>query len=391
MAKVVMLFTVIYPHKIKICILGMLLIAISACGGGGGGSDSGTSSGGGGGSVDTTSPTVGAAISFSGISDTTITASWGAATDAVTTQANLQYRLVYAAASTAIDTIGKVDAAGGGVTVAKDYTAGLITQDITGLTALTTYYFSVVVRDQAGNKTLYAPQSQATAATGTVASPVFTPTPATYGNIPAYPNWQTSTATSGAVMCFTTNGTTPVCNGSKSGCTTGTLYASVQVVNTTTTFKALACKLGYTDSSVTSGVYTIDTTAPTIVSTTPADGATAVATNTMIAVTFSKAMDPTTIIALNSGTSCLSGSPTLLFSTDINFGTCIPMTSATPTTGDNKTFTMTPSATLATGTTYYTRVLTSVKDPVQNALAAQYSSATGFTTDLAPAITIQSI
>ncbi len=372
--------------KTAILLLFMIVLA-TACGGG---SASGTAGGdagaGGGGSSDTTAPTPGTAISFSGISDTTITVSWGAASDAVTPAANLQYRLVRAATSAEIDTVAEVDAAGGGVTVIDDYTTNLTSRNVTGLTASTTYFFAVVVRDAAGNKAIYAPASQATSAPGTTASPVFNPAPGTFGTAP---NLQMTSSTSGAIICYTSNGATPQCNGAKTGCTTGTLYSTAIVVSTTATYKAIACKNGNTDSSETSGLYTIDTTAPAVASTSPANNATNVATGTTISVTFSEAMTPSTIKAVTGGTSCTVGSPTILVSAD-NFTTCVPMTSATPSTGDNTTFTMTPSAALSTATTYKIRVTTGVQDAVGNTLASQFETSTGFTTALAPALTISS-
>ncbi len=345
---------------------------------------SGGSSPGGTTTTDSTAPIVGSAISFSGISDTGVTVSWGAASDSVTSAANLQYRLVRAATSAAIDTIAEVDAAAGGVTVIDDYTTNLLTRNATGLTATTAYFFAVVVRDAAGNKTIYTPATVTTAAAGTTASPVFNPSPGTFGSAP---NLQMTSATGGAIICYTSNGATPACNAGKTACTTGTLYSVAIVVSTTATYKALACKTGNSDSSETSGLYTVDTAAPTVASTTPANNATSVATGTTIAVTFSEAMTPSTIKAVTGGTSCLTSSPTLQVSSD-NFTSCIPMTSATPSTSDNITFTMTPSSALSTATTYKIRVTTGVQDAVGNALASTYESATGFTTALAAALTI---
>ena len=303
--------------------------------------------------------------------------------------ANLQYRLVRAASSAAIDTITEVDAAGGGVTVVDDYTTNLTSRNVTGLTASTTYFFAVVVRDSAGNKAIYAPASQATSAAGSTASPVFNPAPGTFGTAP---NLQMTSSTSGAIVCYTSGASpaSPVCNAGKTGCTTGTLYSTAVVVSSTATYKAIACKSGNSDSSETSGLYTIDTTAPTVASTSPANNANNVATGTTISVTFSEAMNPSTVKALTGTTTCTAGSPTILVSTDSGFGTCIPMTSATPTTSDNLTFTMTPSSALTTATTYYIRVSTGVQDTVGNALAAQFQTANGFTTALAPALTINS-
>jgi hypothetical protein len=59
-----------------------------------------------------------------------------------------------------------------------------------------------------------------------------------------------STATAGASIRYTTNGTTPTS-------TTGTLYASPVTISSTATLKAIAYKAGLLDSGVTSATYTI--------------------------------------------------------------------------------------------------------------------------------------
>lgn len=80
-------------QKQRLIVLCIIATLLAACGGGGSASGTaGGDSGGGTTATDTTAPTLGSAISFSGISDTTITVSWGAASDAGTTAANLQYR-----------------------------------------------------------------------------------------------------------------------------------------------------------------------------------------------------------------------------------------------------------------------------------------------------------
>lgn len=371
--------------KHAIVILAFAALLAAHCGGGSKSGDAAPAgdSGGGGTTGDSTPPVAGTAINFSGISDSGATVNWGAASDSVTSAANLQYRVVRAATSAAIDTVAEVDAAGGGVTVVDDYTTNLTSRAVTGLSATTTYFFAVVVRDAAGNKAIYTPASVTTSAAGTTSSPVFNPSPGTFGSAP---NLQMTSATGGAIICYTSSGATPACNAGKTACTTGTLYSIAIVVSTTATYKAIACKSGNTDSSETSGLYTIDTTAPTVASTTPANNASNVATGSTISVTFSEAMTSSTIKAVT-GT-CLTNSPTILVSTDVNFSSCIPMVSATPSTSDNITFTMTPASALSTATTYYIRVTTGVQDAVGNALGAQFQTANGFTTALAPALTI---
>ncbi len=144
----------------KIFLFGAIMSAYVMCAKGG--DDAAT---GGGGTTptpaDTTAPTIGTAISFASVTDTTLTVNWGAATDGVTAQSSLQYRLVRATTSAAIDTIAEVDAISGG-SLLQNYTANDITQNVTALLSGTTYFFAVVVRDAAGNKSLYAPVSQTT-------------------------------------------------------------------------------------------------------------------------------------------------------------------------------------------------------------------------------------
>lgn len=67
-------------------------------------------------------------------------------------------------------------------------------------------------------------------------------------------------ASGGAVICYTTNGTTPATNGT-TGCTTGTLYSSSLTFVATTTLKVIGGGTGYTDSSVNTYTYTL-TVAP---------------------------------------------------------------------------------------------------------------------------------
>ena len=112
--------------------------------------------------------------------------------------------------------------------------------------------------------------------------------------------------------------------------------------------------------------------APTVNSTNPSNGATAVAINSAIAVTFSKAMMPSTVgtatFTLKQGTTAVSGTVTF--------------------TGVTALFT--PSSNLAAGTEYTATITTGVKDLAGNALASDYvwSWTTGATADTtAPTVT----
>jgi hypothetical protein len=120
-----------------------------------------------------------------------------------------------------------------------------------------------------------------------------------------------------------------------------------------------------------------DVTPPTISSTTPANAATGISTGTTIAVTFNEAMSTGTVTAQTSAGTC-SGS--VQVSLD-NFANCIAMTAAAPTfSGGNTVATFTPGSALTASTTYKIRVTTAVQDASNNALAAQFETATGFTT-----------
>ena len=111
------------------------------------------------------------------------------------------------------------------------------------------------------------------------------------------------------------------------------------------------------------------TTAPpaTVISTVPANGATAVAVNTEISATFSEAMNPATI---NAATFTLTGPG------------ATPVAGAITYSGTSATFT--PTAALATGTLYMATITTGAKDPTGAALAANFVWT--FTTAASPTV-----
>jgi alpha-tubulin suppressor-like RCC1 family protein len=106
-------------------------------------------------------PTIGTNIVASNIDIDRLTLSWGAASDQYTAAANLEYRVVKASTSTAIDTIEKVDSISGANEV-MDWTANITTVDALNLASGTTYFFAVVVRNEAELKALYGPISATT-------------------------------------------------------------------------------------------------------------------------------------------------------------------------------------------------------------------------------------
>lgn len=101
----------------------------------------------------------------------------------------------------------------------------------------------------------YTDSSVAVAAytiTSVAATPTFSPPGGSYFTTQSV---ALATATPGAIICYTTNGTTPATNGT-TGCTTGTLYSTAISVSMTETIKAVAGGTPFTDSSVGSATYT---------------------------------------------------------------------------------------------------------------------------------------
>jgi len=141
------------------------------------------------------------------------------------------------------------------------------------------------------------------------------------------------------------------------------------------------CTITVTDSagnSVTRNIssFVIDTTAPTVSSFSPTDNQSSVAITDNITVTFSEAMDNTSVTTNTDNASC---SGTLGVSSD-NFSSCVQMSSDPASSSDNITFTLDPSGSLTGGTTYKTRVTTGVKDAAGNAMSSQYETSSGFST-----------
>ena len=96
--------------------------------------------------------------------------------------------------------------------------------------------------------------AQFVSGTPTANAPTCTPGAGTYTGTQSV---SLSTTSGGAIMCYTTNGTTPATNGT-SGCTTGTLYSTAITVASSLTVKSVAGGTGFLDSSVTSCAYVIN-------------------------------------------------------------------------------------------------------------------------------------
>jgi hypothetical protein len=112
-------------------------------------------------SLDATAPTPGSALAFSAVGETSLTVSWGAATDNAAETDALEYKLVKGSTPDALDTIEEA-AQVSGADLLLDWTAATTSHDVTGLTIVTSYAFAVLVRDGAGQVALYAPATQTT-------------------------------------------------------------------------------------------------------------------------------------------------------------------------------------------------------------------------------------
>lgn len=115
---------------------------------------------------------------------------------------------------------------------------------------------------------------------------------------------------------------------------------------------------------------------PSVVSTTPADGATGVAPATTVSATFSNAMNVATFSVQAAAGPCTG---TVQLSAD-DFVTCLGLGGLTTTA---TSVTATPAPALARNTRYKLRVTSVAQDTFGNALTA-YTSPTGFTTAFVP-------
>lgn len=120
------------------------------------------------------------------------------------------------------------------------------TYTATGLTNGTTYYFTVIATDSTGPG-LASNEASATPSAGTVATPSISPAGGTYT---AAQTVTLSDATTGSIVYYTTDGSTPT--------TSSTVYDGSISVTASETVKAMAAATGYQSSTVASAVFTIE-------------------------------------------------------------------------------------------------------------------------------------
>jgi hypothetical protein len=120
----------------------------------------------------------------------------------------------------------------------------------------------------------------------------------------------------------------------------------------------------------------LDGIRPTVVSTSPEDNSVSVTSG--IYITFSEAMDTSSVTTNTGGTTCTG---TLQVSAD-NFSSCVRMYQAPYASNSNKTFTLATysDSGFLNNTTYHIRVTTGVKDSAGNAMSSQHTTTNGFTT-----------
>lgn len=112
--------------------------------------------------IESVPPTVSSGtISSSDVSATGVKLGWTKATDNSTNAVDLDYR-VYQSTTNNIGTVSNMEA--NGTALGAGFTKDINQFDVTGLSAATTYYFNVLVKDALGNKTAYTQQQVTTLA-----------------------------------------------------------------------------------------------------------------------------------------------------------------------------------------------------------------------------------
>lgn len=238
---------------------------------------------------------------------------------------------------------------------------------VSGLTDCTTYYFGVKAYDTAGNESTDYSNEISGWARPTVASS--TPSAAEQGRTLAL-TIAGSNFQSGATVAFSNTGIT-VNSVTVDAC--GQITANVTVGNSAAPG---ASNVDVTDPGgvfgTGVGIFTVQAAvAPTVSSTSPADGATGISIGVHPTVTFSEAMLPASITATNVELLDGQGSP-------------VAQAGGSPSlSADGLTATITPAANLQQGVTYKIQVVggaSGVLDLANHGMASTYTQATGFST-----------
>jgi WD40 repeat protein len=139
------------------------------------------------------------------------------------------------------------------------------------------------------------------------------------------------------------------------------------VAYTTDAIKGIQYALFPAAAGAYTATYGVDTTSPTVASTSPSNGATGVVQPVTVTAIFNEAIDPATVIASNF---------------QLQDGSSQPVNATVSYEASTHTAKLTPNTALAASTTYTATVLTGIKDIAGNALASNVTWS--FTTDVQP-------
>ncbi|MCP5502577.1 MAG: chitobiase/beta-hexosaminidase C-terminal domain-containing protein [Leptospiraceae bacterium] len=144
-------------------------------------------------------------ITTANVTTSSLTLNWTVGSDTYTTQSSLQYKILRSTSNN-ISTVADAETNG---TLVQDWTANLSTKSVTGLTAGTTYYFNVLVRDEHGNMGIYTSKSQATVAIPPPSNLSYINSPFTFGAGLAI-DFTISPSVSGTIDSYSINPSIPL-------------------------------------------------------------------------------------------------------------------------------------------------------------------------------------
>ena len=111
---------------------------------------------------DTTAPVPGngGVLTISNVSATSLKMDWAAASDNVSPPTAIQYEIRRSTSNN----MATADGAQANGVIAREFASSIGTATLTGLSPLQTYHFTIIARDQAGNKSVYTARSATTTA-----------------------------------------------------------------------------------------------------------------------------------------------------------------------------------------------------------------------------------
>ncbi len=332
----------------------------------------------------------GGALNLTDVTANSIIVNWTKATDDRSAQADLEY-VVYYSESDSIQTVADVVYG----TKVGEYTADINMKEVTGLSEDTTYYFNVIVKDEAGNKTVYTSVSDTTDIIADTTAPTITFAPADgttdvsiYTNITITFNEAVRNIDNSILENSNFAQMITLRENNESGpdvrfsATIDSEKKVVTIVPNPGTFEFLKYKqvyyvsmAGSVEDSENNAISSISETFTTvdgpIAKFSPVDGTTDVAIDSNIIITFSKPVRQENDSPLENGD--LAGRIT--FRETDSSGAVVVFTATID--SDKKTITIDPSVDLKNNQTYYVAIARSVEDYENN---LNHASTTTFTT-----------